>query len=217
MAECNVFGNRKIYDISTPLKADLPVFPGQPRFSREIMSSMAKGDRANVSKIQMTTHTGTHVDALFHFIDEGPTIDKVPFFNIVGPAQVFALDVTDKIDVADLESLNISENDIVIFKTRNSELWQNSEFTKDYVYLTAEAARLLAKRKVRAVGIDYIIPDAADDFARPVHKILFKDEIILIEGLDLTGVPAGNYLLIALPLKIIDADAAPARAILVAI
>jgi arylformamidase len=215
MEICNIYGNRKIYDISVPLKADLPVFPGQPRFNKEIMLSMTNGDRANVSKIQMVNHTGTHVDAPFHFINEGLTIDKVPFHHIVGPAKVFALNVIDKIDVTDIENLNISANDIVIFKTRNSKLWQSPEFTKDYVYITAEAAHFLAAKKVRTVGVDYIIPDAADDFARPVHKILFKEQIILVEGLDMTGVPAGDYLLIALPLKIINADAAPARAILV--
>lgn len=215
MEICNIFGNKKIYDISTPLNADLPVFPGHPRFNRDIMLSMDNGDRANVSKFQMSTHTGTHVDGTFHFINDGLTIDKVPFRSTVGPAKVFELDVLKKIDTPDIDQLGIDENDIVIFKTRNSKLWKRREFTKDYVYITKQAAQFLAAQKVLAVGVDYIIPEAADDLSRPVHHILFKEQIILIEGLDMTGVPPGDYLLICLPIKITGGDAAPARAILV--
>jgi len=203
-----------IFDISVPLSPDTPVFPGQERFSRRILSSMAKGDRADVSQLSMTSHTGTHVDSPSHFIKGGLTIDEVPFQRIVGPARVFEFDVAEKIDGADLEPLDIQKGEIVLFKTRNSTLWKVRDFRRDYVYLTKEAARYLAEKEVHAVGVDYIIPEALDDLERPVHHILLGKNIILIEGLDLSTVPQGQYLLICLPLKIIGGDAAPARAIL---
>ena len=204
-----------IFDISVPLCPDTPVFPSQERFSRRILSSIAQGDRANVSQLSMTSHTGTHVDSPSHFIEGGLTIDEVPFQRIVGPARVFELDVPEKIDGAELEPLGIQKDDIVLFKTRNSKLWKVRDFRKDYVFLTKEAASYLAEKEVRAVGVDYIIPEALDDLKRPVHHILLGNNIVLIEGLNLENVPAGSYLLICLPLKIVGGDAAPARAILV--
>jgi len=206
-----------IFDISVPLSPDTPVFPGQARFSRKILSSIAKGDRANVSQLSMTSHTGTHVDSPSHFIEGGLTIDEVPFQSIVGPARVFELDVPEKIDGVDLEPLDIQKGEIVLFKTRNSKLWKIRDFSKDYIFLTKGAAGYLAEKEVRAVGVDYIIPEALDDLERPVHHILLGKSIILIEGLDLDSVPPGQYLLICLPLKIVGGDAAPARAILVEI
>jgi arylformamidase len=203
-----------IFDISVPLSLDTPVFPGQARFSKKILSSIAQGDRANVSQLSMTSHTGTHVDSPSHFIEGGLTIDEVPFKSIIGPARVFDLDVPEKIDYAQLEPLDIQKGEIVLFKTRNSTLWKERDFRKDYVFLTKEAARYLAEKEVHAVGVDYIIPEALDDLERPVHHILLGNNIVLIEGLNLDSVPPGQYLLICLPLKIAGGDAAPARAIL---
>jgi arylformamidase len=204
-----------IFDISVPLSPDTPVFPGQARFSKTILSSIANGDRANVSQLSMTSHTGTHVDSPSHFIEGGLTIDEVPFQSLIGPARVYDLDVPEKIDAAELEPLDIQEGEIVLFKTRNSTLWRERDFRKDYVFLTKEAARYLAEKEVRAVGVDYIIPEALDDLERPVHHILLGNNILLIEGLNLEGVPPGRYLLVCLPLKIAGGDAAPARALLV--
>lgn len=206
---------RNIFDISVSLSSDTPVFPGQARFSKRLLSSIAKGNRANVSELSMSSHTGTHVDSPSHFIKGGLTIDKVPFQNIVGLARVLELDVSKKIDAAELEPLKIQKGEIALFKTRNSKLWRIRNFSKNYVFLTEEAAKYLAEKEVRAVGVDYIIPEALDDLERPVHHILLGKNIILIEGLDLTGVPSGEYLLICLPLKIAGGDAAPARAILI--
>ena len=211
----SLFENHKIYDISVSLSKITPVVPGQPVFSREPLSEIAKGGRANVSKISMTSHTGTHVDAPFHFVQEGTTIDRVDLEQINGPAKVFELKSKERITVADIEDLDIEEGDIVVFKTRNSELWKLDHFTRDYVCITPEAANYLASKKVHAVGVDYAIPEAFDDLARPVHHTLLGQNIILIEGLDLSGVPAGDYVLICLPLKISGGDAAPARVILV--
>jgi arylformamidase len=123
--------------------------------------------------------------------------------------------VAEKIDVPDVQSLAIEPKSIVLFKTRNSALWGDRDFRKDYVYLTKGAAELLRDRDVAAVGLDYIIPDEFENLERPVHHVLFRKNIILLEGLDLGHVSAGDYFLICLPLKIKDGDGAPARAVLV--
>ena len=133
----------------------------------------------------------------------------------MGFARVYELNVSEKIDAIDVQSLKITPGDIVLFKTRNSELLTDREFRKDYVYLTSEAAEVLKDTGVAAVGLDYLIVDEFDNTARPVHHILLKKGIILIEGLNLGHISAGDYYLICLPLKIRDGDGAPARAILI--
>ncbi len=210
-----LFQNAKIYDISVGLSSKTPVFPGQDKFSREYLSKIAEGGRANLSKISMTSHTGTHVDSPFHFIKEGHTIDQVSLTSTVGFAKVFKV-TAPKIDVNEIKDLGIEKDDIVLFKTSNSELWELEDFSYDYVYITPKAAEFLSDRGVRAVGVDYIIPEAFDDTDRPVHHILLGQNIIIIEGLNFTNVPEGEYALVCLPLKILENDAAPARAILIA-
>jgi arylformamidase len=206
---------RKIYDISVSLSSDTPVFPGQPRFDKRFILSLAKGERANVSGFSLTSHTGTHVDSPNHFIEDVDTIDKIPFKRVMGKAHVFEMNVAEKIDVPDIRPLKIEPKSIVLFKTRNSKLWAERIFRKDYVYLTKGAAEILRDNDVAAVGLDYIIPDEFENMERPVHHVLFGREIILIEGLNLDHVPPGDYFLICLPLKIKDGEAAPARAVLV--
>lgn len=206
---------RKIYDISVSLSSETPVFPGQPRFDKRFILSLAKGERANVSGFSLTSHTGTHVDSPNHFIEHVDTIDKIPFKRVMGKAHVFEMSVAERIDVPDIRPLKIEPKSIVLFKTRNSKLWAERDFRKDYVYLTKGAAEILRDNDVAAVGLDYIIPDEFENMERPVHHVLFGREIILIEGLNLGHVPPGDYFLICLPLKIKDGEAAPARAVLV--
>lgn len=210
------FKNVKKYDISVNLSAEMPVFPGQPKFIREFISEISKGKNSNVSKITMTSHTGTHVDSPYHFIQEGNTIEKVNFSSIIGFSKVFEIN-SSKIDIEEIRDLKIEKGDIILFKTSNSKLWEIEDFSYDYVYITPKAAIYLAQKKVYTVGIDYIIPEALDDPKRPVHQILLGQNIILIEGLNFTNVPAGEYVLICLPLKILGNDAAPARAVLLSL
>jgi arylformamidase len=206
---------KKIHDISVSLSSDTPVFPGQSRFDKQFILSLAKGERANISEFTLTSHMGTHVDSPNHFIEGMDTIDRIPFNTIMGRARVFEMKVAEKIDAPDVQSLEMEPKGIVLFKTRNSALWADRDFRKDYVYLTKGAAEILRDRDVAAVGLDYIIPDEFENLERPVHHVLFRKNIILLEGLDLSHVPAGDYFLICLPLKIKEGDGAPARAVLV--
>ena len=208
-------GEKRIYDISVSLSSETPVFPGQPRFDKRFILSLAKGERANISEFTLTSHTATHVDSPNHFIEGMDTIDRIPLRRIIGRARVFEMKVAEKIDGPDVQSLEIEPKSIVLFKTRNSTLWAERDFRKDYVYLTQGAAEVLRDRDVAAVGIDYLIPDEFENMERPVHHVLFRKEIILVEGLNLSRVPPGDYFLMCLPLKIRGGDAAPARAILI--
>lgn len=207
------FKNAEIYDISVSLSTKMPVFPGQPKFKREFISEITKGKNSNVSKITMTSHTGTHVDSPYHFIQDGNTIEEIKFSSIIGFTKVFEIN-SSKVGIEEIRNLKIDKGDIILFKTSNSKLWEMEDFSYEYVYITPEAATYLAQKKVHAVGIDYIIPEALDDPKRPVHHILLGQNIILIEGLNFTNVPPGEYILVCLPLKIFGNDAAPARAIL---
>ena len=150
---------KKIYDISVSLSSETPVFPGQPHFDKRFILSLAKGQRANVSEITLTSHTGTHVDSPNHFIEDVDTIDKIPFKRVMARAHVFEMKEAEKIDAPDIQSLKIEPRSIVLFKTRNSKLWAERDFRKDYVYLTKGAAEVLRDNDVAAVGLDYIIPD----------------------------------------------------------
>lgn len=206
---------KRVFDISISLSKETPAFPGQPIFQKKLLSSLARGDRSNVSELSLTSHTGTHVDSPNHFIEKMETIDKIPLKRVMGPSRVFEMKTRQKIDASDIEHLDIDPGIIALFKTRNSELLLKKEFRKDYVYFTKKAAEILRDSKVAAVGLDYLIVDEFDNTSRPVHHILLAKGIILIEGLNLSHVPAGNYYFICLPLSIKKGDAAPARAILV--
>ena len=206
---------KRVFDISVSLSAETPAFPGQPLFQKKSLSSLTRGDRSNVSALSMTSHTGTHVDSPNHFIEKMETIDRISLRRVMGPSRVFEMKTAQKIDAADIEHLDIEAGIIALFKTRNSLLLTNKEFSKDYVYFTKEAAEILRDREVAAVGLDYLIVDEFDNTSRPVHHLLLGKGIVLIEGLNLSHVPAGNYYFICLPLSIKDGDGAPARAVLV--
>jgi len=209
-----IFQGMKVYDVSVPLSEDMPVFPGHPRFKLQPSMRISKGDRANVSEFTITSHTGTHLDAPFHFEEEGETIDNVPIKKSCGAAKVLELSVSREITANDLKPYHISEGDRILFKTRNSSLWKKKVFSEDYVYLTPQAAQYLASVKVLLIGVDYHIPEALHDTERPVHHTLLGNNIVILEGLNLTGVPEGEYFLLCLPLRIEGGDAAPARVVL---
>lgn len=211
-----LFKNAQIFDVSVNLSSKTPVFPGQPPFSIEFLTQISQGARSNVSRLAMTTHVGTHIDAPFHFIKEGITTDGIGFHNLIGFGKVIDFSfLSKKISLSDVKELEIEKGDIILFKTRNSLLWNDEKFDHEYVYITSEAADYLADSDVSTIGFDYIIPDAFEDMSRPVHHALLGRNIVIIEGLNLLNVPGGEYLLMCLPLKIDKSDGAPARIVLI--
>lgn len=207
----------KIYDITVPISENVPIYEGDPRVKIEVAHSIAKGDAANVTQLCFGAHTGTHVDAPNHFIDGTRRVDELDLEKLTGICRVIQLD--ESITAIEPQHFEIPETvERVLFKTRNSAFWNEPEtgFRKDFTYITPEAAKVLAEKNVKLVGIDYLSVEkfGSTDFA--THITLLEKEIVIIEGLDLREVPAGDYELICLPLKVISptGDGAPARTIL---
>jgi arylformamidase len=201
-------------DISVPIRTGMAHWPDNPPIVVERIMDIDHGAGANVSKISLGVHTGTHVDAPLHFTPGAIGVDQVPLDALVGVARVIEIR-GDSVGVTELEAANIARGERILLKTRNSPAaWQRPDFVENAVALTAESATWLAKRGVMTLGIDYLsVGSYAADNGEPVHRALIDAGIIIIEGLDLTAVPAGPCDLVCLPLKIADADGAPARAI----
>jgi arylformamidase len=201
----------KIFDISVDLYNGMPSFPGDPEPVIKRFLEMPR-DAANVSTICMGTHTGTHVDPPLHFVEDGLPLDKIPLDHLYGDAEVLDLTHVKKAITAD--DLKGATGNILLFKTRNSRLWQFTEFHKDYVYLDESAARWLIDRHVRTIAIDYLSIGSFEG-GETVHKMLLKNGITVVEGVNLSAVEPGQYTFACLPIKIKDGDGGPARAILV--
>jgi arylformamidase len=207
---------RRIIDISVPNQRGMHVYPGDPVLQVEPARRIAKGDVCNLSLLTMGSHTGTHVDAPYHFIAGGTRLGEVPLDRMVGEALVADLRGHPAIGAAVLEEVRLRHGDILLCLTDNSRRWEAPEFQRDFTYLTEDAADLLVRRGVRAVGMDYLSIErfGSEDF--PVHHRLLGAGVFVIEGLDLRAIEPGRYMLVCLPLKFPDLDGAPARAVLLA-
>ena len=205
----------RIYDITVPLSPALPVYPGDPEVTIMPLAQLQWGDAANVSRLVLSSHTGTHLDAPRHFFAEGLTIDGLDLHVLMGPARVCAFPhVTTHLTADDLRPLGLAGTKRLLLQTPNAALWQKTGFQTNYVALTESAAYLLVEMGVQLVGIDYLSVDAFERQDFPVHRILLGAGVLVLEGLDLRAVPPGDYELLALPLLLQHGDGAPVRAIL---
>jgi len=201
-------------DVSVPLKSGMVHWPTDPAASIVQVKSLARGDSCTVSSIEMGAHTGTHMDAPAHFIAGGLTLDKMPLDAIVGRARVIDVKARECVRPADLEGQRIRAGERLLFRTRNSaRCWKTDKFVEDFVYISAEAARWLAARRVRTVGVDYLSVGGFKKDGHETHVALLGAGIWIIEGLMLGRVQPGPVDLICLPLRILGADGAPARAL----
>lgn len=201
------------FDISVSLSPSLPVYPGDPPVEIQPVGDVAKGDPVTLSRITMSNHAGTHLDAPRHIAAGGTTVDELPLSLLIGRAKVVELPRVKEIGRRELSRHGIRGESRILLKTPNSALWDRPDFSEDYAYISAEGAEYLAEAGVKLVGIDYLSVDRFNggDIA---HRILLGHGIAIVEGLDLRQVMPGVYELICLPLKLKDADGAPVRAIL---
>ncbi|HKR00322.1 MAG TPA: cyclase family protein [Pyrinomonadaceae bacterium] len=209
----------RIYDVSVPISAATPVYPGDPGVEIRQWAAIAAGDAANVSLLHFGAHTATHVDAPAHFIEGASKVDALPLEALIGPTRV--LEIPKDVDAIVANHLTIERIEgasRVLFKTRNSDFWSDAagNFRQDFTYIAPDAARTLVASGVRLVGIDYLSVEAFRPERYETHEILLAGGVVIVEGLDLREVPAGDYELVCLPLKIAGGtgDGAPARAIL---
>ncbi len=197
--------------------ATTPVYQGDAPMKFDFLKDMRKGDALTLSVYSMGAHSGTHIDAPMHFVRDGASIENVSLEALIGPARV--IDIPDGVQSIDANELNRHDwrgTPRVMFRTRSSlRGWMaSSTFHRDFAYIAPDAAQLLADAGVQLVGIDYI---SAERFGAPAprtHQILLGKGIPIVEGLALTVVPAGDYDIIVLPIKVAGHEGAPARAVM---
>ena len=204
----------RIIDISWPISNQTTTYKNKRDICHEPTRTFEL-DGFRESKISYGVHTGTHIDAPAHFIENGKTIDQINLAQLIGKAKVFDLTyLNEKISNLDLEKLDFSDCKIALFKTKNSLDSATGLFNLNFIYLDSSAAQYLTTKNLMAIGIDSLGIERNQP-NHETHKILFESNILIIEGLRLDQVDSGIYELICLPLNIVNSDGAPARAILI--
>jgi arylformamidase len=205
----------KWIDISVTIKPGMARWPDNPEIRVDKMLDMERGDVCNVSVLSMGSHTGTHMDAPLHFIQNGKSLDKMPLEATLGPCRVIEIKDKESIKIEEIQGQKFKPGERVLFKTANSRRsWKTDNFDEDFVYISKEAAELLAKAKVLTVGIDYLSVGGFRKDGIETHRALLGAGIWVVEGLNLAKIKPGRYELCCLPLKILNIDGAPARAAL---
>jgi arylformamidase len=203
----------EIFDISPALQTGVAVWPGDRRFRSEWTMQIQKGDSCNVSAVTMSVHTGSHVDAPYHFDDGGADIAHVPLEPFLGPVRVVEYAGDDPISSYYLRALDWKNVKRVLFKTVASAAPEN-RFCGKYPFLTDEGAHFLGAAGLLLVGTDAPSIDSFQSEILSAHKALLAHGVAILENVRLLHVSAGDYELIALPLRFAGLDASPVRAIL---
>lgn len=201
-----------IIDITLAISEHLPVYPGDPVTGIRRVSDVSKGDPFTLSALHMSSHAGTHVDAPCHLFADGTPVDELPLEPFIGSA--FVIDVSGHavVDENDLANSGIPDStERLIIKTRKSD----SPWVDNGASISENAARWIVAHGIKLVGIDQLSVDPPGDESLAVHRTLLRHDVIVVEGLDLSGVTSGEYGFICLPMKIQGCDGAPARAVLV--
>jgi arylformamidase len=197
-------------DVSVPIYAGMVHFPNNPPIEIDTITHVERGDLCTLSALRMGTHTGTHIDAPIHFLPGGTGAEEVPLENLVGPARVLEIKDPHAVKAEELRVHKLGVRERLLFKTSNSQrCWNTSQFVPDFVSIAEDAASYLAGLNTLAVGIDYLSAGNPE-----THRTLLGAGVVIVEGLNLTGVSQGRYELLCLPLRILGGDGAPARALL---
>src|SRR5215471_11201138 len=198
-------------DLTVGIRHDMVHYPGDPGVELKQTKHLDRGDLATVSQLSLGVHTGTHVDAPVHFIGGAAGVDQFSIDAMIGPARVIEILDKEVCTAQDLAAYDIREGERLLLRTSNSSrCWNVDAFVEDYAHLDTSAARMLAERRIRMVGIDYLSIGRGNE-GPEVHRILLGAGVVIIEGLDLSRVDAGFYDVVCLPLKILGGDGAPAR------
>jgi arylformamidase len=206
----------RVYDISILLGVEDATYPGDDRYRRESVSSIADGAAYNLSTLTLSAHAGTHVDAPSHFLENAKKIDQFGADNFILPAHVVYVEDRDSIKPDSIAGLEMEKGDALLFKTTNSMngLSRSGLFSKKFVYMSEGASDICVELGASLVGIDYISIDRYEDEEAPVHRKLLGENILILESIDLKDIPPGDYTLLCPPLKMKGAEASPVRALL---
>src|SRR5262245_45311655 len=205
-----------IYDVSVQLSNDLPVWPSGPPIRLKSTPHLTRDKTYTIHEtvIQISSHMGTHIDAPYHFVENGKRLNEIPLDRLVGKATVFEIPRVRSIGERELKPLEWDGIERVLFKTENSKHWHDGKFYEDFVYLEPEGAEFLIERGVRLVGIDYRSIKKFMAEKHLTHFALLEKDVVVIEGLDLSHVAPGEYSMVALPLNLLGTDGGPTRVIL---
>ena len=208
----------RLIDVSLEIGPDFLVWPGNPGVQITPTSRISRGDSSNVSEIRLGSHTGTHIDPPFHFLDDGITAEDLPLEVLMGKTTVVDLrGIPGSIGPDELEGSSLSgETTRLLLRTHNSALWAADppSFPDEYVSLTPDGARWVVDNGIRLIGIDFLSIEARGAPGHPTHRTLLDAGVVILEGLDLSAVEPGEYTLVCFPLKIAGGDGAPTRAVL---
>ncbi len=204
----------KIYDISVDIQKGMPTYPGDPKYKSRKLKSV-EHDGYEIHRLTLGNHTGTHVDAPAHFVEGGATITELPLDILTGRVRVVEIVDKEKVGLQEIQNLQLENDFRILLKTRNSSLWKKKKrFQKNYVYLTLDAAQYFAENDIKLIGFDYLSLEKFGDSNHPVHRYLLGNQVIIVEGLNLSEVEPGEYEMSCLPMKLTGLDGAPARVIL---
>lgn len=198
-------------DITMPMHKNMPIWPGDTPFSYTLDATLEQ-DGANVGSVQMSLHTGTHVDAPYHYDDFGKAINVLPLELFMGPVRIVELLDVAEITVSMLEALELVNVERIFFKTKTH--YDAYTFQSSYAVITPGALQFLAQQGVRVIGTDAPSIDAVEDSTLRAHHTCKELDLYIIENLWLKDVLAGRYDFIGLPLALQGADASPIRAVI---
>ena len=197
-------------DVSVPIYGGMVHFPDDPAIEIDTIMHVERGDVCTLSHLRMGSHTGTHIDAPIHFLPGGAGAEEIPLENLVGPARVIEIKDSDAVKAEELRAHNLGMGERLLFKTSNSaRCWKTSQFVHDFVSIAEDAASYLASLNTLTVGIDYLSAGSPE-----THRTLLSAGVVIVEGLNMTGISQGRYELLCLPLRILGGDGALARALL---
>ncbi len=202
----------KLIDISRPISTGMPVWPGDSKVEFSFSASKARGSDANVGRLVMGVHAGTHADAAYHYNETGLKIDEMPLDLFVGPARVVDIRSHSLITPALLANVDFTGTPRVLFR---SDTWTDmSKFPTEWPMLDQSTPAWLVERGVRLIGLDVPSVDTLTSSGMPMHHVIDRAGLFILENLDLRNAAPGVYQLIALPLRIKGGDGSPIRAVL---
>lgn len=203
---------KKWIDISQPLRNDHAEWPGDTPFSYEVAVTKEETGSVNIGKLTTSTHMGTHIDAPFHFLNDGATVEQLPLETYIGHARVIELKDVTKVGRKVLEKIDFGGATRILLKTEKREDF--TVFPSTFTTIEADLAPLLKERGVKLLGIDAPSVDGETSKTLDAHHALHENGVMILENIVLGNVPPGDYELIALPLHIVGADGSPVRAVI---